>query len=316
MKNNPLVSILVLTYNGEKFIEQQLDSIFAQTYKNIEVLVFDDASSDNTQNILSNYSKKQPLKCFFHEQNVGINDNFSLALKECSGDYVATSDQDDIWDENKIEILVSKIENNIAIESTNECIDENNNSVEHKSITEKQFFLGSQKALTAHCMMFKKELIQYLEIPKEFSSSKGLHYDAYVSFIANQFGSIKYIKEPLVKYRRHSSQITVSKDKMTFNILGRFKQKDQQKSFRIKRLMTMFYVFSKLEFIDEKIKKIMTELSDLYSISLDSYFNQKLYEFMLLNHKVFFPNMEIKDYEKRAKKLARGIWYFRFKLYM
>lgn len=316
MNNKPLVSIIVLTYNGEKFIEQQLDSIFEQSYSNIEVLVFDDASSDATQEILTKYSKAHKIRCFFHEKNVGINQNFSLALKECNGEYIATSDQDDIWKKNKLELLVESIEENIAIESKNECIDEKNNIISHKPITEKQFFLGYQKALTTHCMMFKKELINYLEIPKEFSSSSGLHYDAYVSFIASQFGTIKYIQESLVQYRRHSSQITASQEKNFFNFFKRVQTKDKQKIFRIQRLISMFLVFSKLEFLSHDVKTMMKELSEIYKNSLTCYTNEKLYQYLLEKSDIFFPNMNEQEYKKQAKRLARGVWYYRLKLYM
>ena len=76
-KENPLVSVVIATYNGEKFLAEQLDSIFNQSYKNIEVIAVDDASSDSTYNILKQYSLKyKNLKIFVNEKNLGYIKNF------------------------------------------------------------------------------------------------------------------------------------------------------------------------------------------------------------------------------------------------
>ena len=97
MINYPLISIAIATYNGEKYLEEQLDSIYAQTYKNIEVIVTDDCSSDKTVEILKKYYKSHGLKYVINETNLGFVKNFEKAISLCRGDYIALSDQDDIW---------------------------------------------------------------------------------------------------------------------------------------------------------------------------------------------------------------------------
>ena len=99
---NKLVSIAMATYNGEKYLKEQLDSIYAQTYKDIEVIVCDDCSSDKTVEILDEYKEKYGLKYYINEKNLGFKKNFEKAISLCSGDFIALADQDDIWIENKI----------------------------------------------------------------------------------------------------------------------------------------------------------------------------------------------------------------------
>lgn len=103
---NKLVSIAMATYNGEKYLKEQLDSIYAQTYKNIEVIVCDDCSSDKTVEILDEYKEKYGLKYYINEKNLGFKKNFEKAISLCSGDFIALADQDDIWIESKIEIFL------------------------------------------------------------------------------------------------------------------------------------------------------------------------------------------------------------------
>jgi glycosyltransferase involved in cell wall biosynthesis len=98
MTEQPLVSVAMCTYNGEKFINLQLDSILAQTYHNLELVIVDDGSTDETFNIISDYAKKDGrIKCFKNEVNLGFNKNYERAIKLTTGEFIAISDQDDIW---------------------------------------------------------------------------------------------------------------------------------------------------------------------------------------------------------------------------
>src|ERR1700744_3577317 len=94
----PLISVALCTYNGEKYIKEQLDSIINQTYTCIEVIIVDDGSTDSTYDIISDYAlRDNRIKCFKNETNLGFNKNFEKAVSLTSGEYIAISDQDDIW---------------------------------------------------------------------------------------------------------------------------------------------------------------------------------------------------------------------------
>lgn len=106
----PTVSVIMATYNGEKYIREQLDSILQQTYPIHEIIIQDDCSTDGTMDILASYAEQYPIiKVERNEQNVGYNTNFKRAAMRATGDFVAISDQDDVWFPQKIERLVGEI---------------------------------------------------------------------------------------------------------------------------------------------------------------------------------------------------------------
>ena len=104
------VSVVMATYNGEKFLSEQIDSILAQSYPIHELIVQDDCSVDGTTDIVRRYMAKHSfIKLFVNERNVGYNENFRRAAMHATGDFVALSDQDDIWFPQKLERQVAAI---------------------------------------------------------------------------------------------------------------------------------------------------------------------------------------------------------------
>src|ERR1700761_5678732 len=96
--SNSLVSIALCTYNGEQFIDSQLDSILAQSYPNIEIIAVDDCSTDATWEVLQDYAQKDKrVRACRNEHNLGHTLNFQKAIALATGEYIALCDQDDIW---------------------------------------------------------------------------------------------------------------------------------------------------------------------------------------------------------------------------
>ena len=107
---NDLVSVVMATYNGEKFLRLQIESILNQSYSNLEVIVVDDCSTDSTMEILHEYASQDlRIKIFPAEKNFGLVANFERGIKLAKGEFIALSDQDDIFDDNKIEVLRSAL---------------------------------------------------------------------------------------------------------------------------------------------------------------------------------------------------------------
>ena len=103
----PLVSIALCTYNGEKYLRLQLDSLLAQTWPNIEIVVTDDVSTDNTFAILNEYAAIHAgFSIYKNTVNLGYNKNFEATITKCKGDFIAICDQDDIWAAAKIETML------------------------------------------------------------------------------------------------------------------------------------------------------------------------------------------------------------------
>jgi len=109
----PLVSIALPVYNGEKWVEQAISTLIKQSYDNVEIIIADDCSSDNSQEICEQYASKYSQITFIkNETNLGAQGNFKKILNLCSGKYITYASQDDYWDENFISYLVEKLESN------------------------------------------------------------------------------------------------------------------------------------------------------------------------------------------------------------
>ena len=105
------IDILLATYNGEKYLREQLDSILNQTYENIQLIISDDCSKDDTRNILKQYEEKdRRVKVYYQDENIGCIKNFEFLLKQVKNKIYMLSDQDDIWMPEKIEKTYQKLE--------------------------------------------------------------------------------------------------------------------------------------------------------------------------------------------------------------
>lgn len=107
---NPTVTVVMATYNGARFLRQQIESILAQTYPVAELVIQDDGSDDDTIDIAREYAERHPnIRIFYNEKNMGFNRNFISALKRSASTYTAIADQDDIWFPEKLERQVAAI---------------------------------------------------------------------------------------------------------------------------------------------------------------------------------------------------------------
>ncbi|HMG09020.1 MAG TPA: glycosyltransferase family 2 protein [Mucilaginibacter sp.] len=207
----PLISVALCTYNGEKYIKEQLESIIDQTYQNIEIIIVDDCSTDKTFLIIEDYASRDiRIKCFRNETNLGFNKNFEKALKLTNGSFISISDQDDIWEINKIQVLLDNIKDNWLIFSNSVIIDDNGVVKDEKLLNNFSLAqLGSYKSLllnnyiTGHTTLFRREFLNYiLPFP-----SIGF-YDWWMGFIAHYHKRIVFIDQVLTKYRHHESAVT------------------------------------------------------------------------------------------------------------
>jgi glycosyltransferase involved in cell wall biosynthesis len=209
--NTALVSIAMATYNGAQFIEKQLDSLLAQTYNHLEIIISDDGSTDNTIVIIESYIKKFPNISLVKNPNKnGINKNFENAIKHCKGDFVALCDQDDIWLPQKIETLINNIGSAALVYHNSLFIDTHGNSL-NRTIADKLNCYSGDDAKTflllncvsGHECMFAKRLVDIaLPIPTV------KYFDWWLAFVAAENGGVKYIDEVLVHYRQHEKSKT------------------------------------------------------------------------------------------------------------
>jgi len=206
----PLVSVALATYNGGKYLREQIDSIYNQTYKNIEVIACDDGSNDDTEKILQEYQKRFGLRYCRNERNLGFVKNFEKAIALCKGEYIALCDQDDIWVPEKIEVLIHSLNGKKLICSDLYLI---NGSKEHianslyqytnlKFYSDKQFERLVHSNFVVGCtVLFKSDLKKFI-----LPFPNGIPYhDWWIAFVASTLGGIEFYERPLVYYRYHGN---------------------------------------------------------------------------------------------------------------
>jgi glycosyltransferase involved in cell wall biosynthesis len=264
----PLVSIAVCTYNGEKFLVEQLDSLVSQTYPNLEIIITDDCSKDETFSKLQDYANRFDfIKIFKNEQNLGYVKNFEKAISLCNGDFIALCDQDDIWDKDKIIHQVEGIGDSLLCYHDSAFVDQNGKSLNKKLSDVVNMYDGSSfepflffNCVSGHASLIKKELVNYaLPFPKD------LFHDRWLAYVATNLGSIKYLNLPLVDYRQHESSDT--------NIL-KLDRKEIKKELhgvpKIRKTLAELRVM--INFKHNEDPDFLSKLYHLYEGRLNSYF--------------------------------------------
>lgn len=205
-------TVCVATYNGERYIEQQLRSILTQIAPEDEVIVSDDGSTDNTLSIVDSIGDKRIR--IRHSNAHYFRANFEQAMAEAKGDIIFLSDQDDVWLPGKYERCVRELQEVDLVCTNSQMTDAELN------ITEPNFFSvyhsgpGILKNIMTStyygaCMAFRRTLLPYaLPIPKirEFG------HDIWLGLVAEMVGSVRFIDTPYLLYRRHENTSTNTTD--------------------------------------------------------------------------------------------------------
>lgn len=306
----PLISVAIATFNGEKYIHEQLISIFSQTYKNIEVIVCDDNSTDNTFSILSEFKARQKLKLIKNKKNLGYIKNFEKALSLCNGEFIALSDQDDIWFSNKLEILLKNIGQKSLIWSDCAIIDkkgavisqsfEKIRNLDLEANLDNKILFGS--FILGCTVLFKKEVLKYA-IP--FPKSNPPH-DWWICLVSSKINGIKYLPIPLIKWRRHEMTDTTPssfqfKSKyfriIKFIIFFKF-SKDIVKFIKSIRKERKHYQYiyadlKSIELFNENDKKIIDELNIMFKSVNETRFKLRGFKILYKYRSLLFPEKNL-----------------------
>lgn len=209
------ISVCMATYNGEKYIKEQLDSILCQIVENDEVIISDDSSTDNTVEIINAFNDDR-IKIYKNEKEKGYTRNFENALEKASGDIIFLSDQDDIWIEDKVKKMTEILENYDFVVSDNSIVNENLEVI-NKSHFEvyktKNGFLTNLllPRYVGACMAFKKNVLQKsLPFP---NNAKLSAHDYWISLIAEMYFKSYKLDEQLLLYRRHGANASSGGEK-------------------------------------------------------------------------------------------------------
>lgn len=196
------------SYNGEKYIKQQLDSIFDQSIQIDELIISDDSSTDRTIEIIKSYNDKR-IKLIENQKFSSPIFNLENALKHAKGDYIFLADQDDVWYPDKVKIVLKHLENHNLVVTDCKLIDKDNNTLTpsfFQLINSGQGFFKNliKNTFLGCCMAFDRSILDYtLPFPRKIAM-----HDQWIGLNAELFSSVYFCDDQLVGYRKHENNQT------------------------------------------------------------------------------------------------------------
>jgi len=286
------ISVVMATYNGGQYLREQLNSIVSQTLQPTEIIIQDDYSSDNTVDIILEYTSLLPITLEINPRNLGYIQNFERALAKAQGEYIALCDQDDIWESNKLELLMDRLREHTLVYSNSLLIDTRGHSLSTTlSDKLKNRFISIYSPLSfihdncvsAHAMLFHHSLKkQLLPFPKH------LYFDAWIAANAASMGGVLYLDLPLVRYRQHSSNTLSVTKKVSLSLSEKIAmktfRKEEEHILRAKMITELLSITSLK--LDER--DILITLEQEHLAFSQRWFNLKLFRlFIHYRHSLF-----------------------------
>jgi len=308
MKNLPLVSIALCTYNGEKYLAQQLDTLVNQTYRNIEIIAVDDLSTDKTFNILTEYAVKYPQFFIYrNEKNLGFQKNFEAAALYCKGEFIAFCDQDDVWHPQKIELMMASVGNSQLIYHDSEFIGDNGKPIGKKMSDVFNFYRGDQaevfllnNCISSHAMLIRKEVLQYALPLKE-----NYFHDWWLAYVAANMGIIDFMPQSLVQYRQHS-------ENNTDLLRTKDKKNHTESSMETSLLAEARWLEHCLNFPKNKNPAFVKMLYDFFTSQSNSFINIRYWLFLRKNMDLLFFIVK-KNKKWKEREIRKNLWGLRGK---
>ena len=278
------VSVALAVYKGEKFIKEQLKSIFEQTIVPQEIVIFDDSDDKATELAIQQVSKYSPCPLlYFHNPfPLKVTKNFEKAVSKCTGDIIFFCDQDDIWEKNKIEVFKDFFKSHVeyvAVFSDGYVVDPDLKPFNY-SLWDMLFFSKSEQdkfyrrrgfeVLLRHIVSSGNTMAFRSEIKKAILPFPEMHscHDSWTALIASAIGKVSIIPDKLIRYRLHQDnligqqkpglfdKVKLAKRQLKINIFEYNLELAQKVKERLECLEKSGYKVSDTEFrlISEKIK--------------------------------------------------------------
>lgn len=268
----PLISVVMATYNGEKYLSQQLDSLLAQTYPNFEIIISDDASRDTTNSILEQYKNlHSKIHIHYNKENLGFIKNFGRAISLSNGSLIALCDQDDIWHPEKLSSQFNGLGKaaliycdaaicNDTLQPTGKLVSTISNCLDYNSCLQQAVFCR----IYGNTMLFKKNILQGAA---DFPAC--LPHDWWIAFLASDRGGIKFCNQVLVEYRQHANNAIGA-------ATGKGRKKSRKEKYAIKqkeltaireRMMLFYLTCADEHHFEKKALKLLNRSYHDFSIS-------------------------------------------------
>lgn len=214
------ISVCIATYNGEKYIREQLDSILIQLGEGDEVIISDDSSTDKTIELIEFY-KDSRIRILRNQKFHSPIYNFENAIKEATGECIFLSDQDDVWQFDKIEKMLPLLDQYDLVMSNAKVVDASLNIVKPKFHTEAPFkslwYSLVKNPYTGCLIAFNRSSLKYiLPFPKKLPM-----HDIWIGMCSEVFANVYFLDEILILYRRHGNNVSSTSEKSTLPYLYR-----------------------------------------------------------------------------------------------
>lgn len=293
------IDVLMAVYNGEKYIEEQITSILNQTYQNLHLFIRDNASEDSTVNIIEKLMEQNPdritLLCSL--ENVGVIGNFSALMEQSHADYVMFSDADDVWQLDKVEKTVAKLNElekmhgkdkpllvhtdlsvvNGQLKPLHPSFWKYSHIKPHKGHTLNRLIV--QNVVTGCTVLVNRPLLNLaLPIPESI-----VMHDWWLALIASAFGQIGTVDEPTMLYRQHGSNDTGAKKFSIVSSLKRHLNKKEQQKISLTKPKR----FKQAQELLQRYKQLLNPkqiilLSDFVLMEKASFFKKR---YLMTKHK-------------------------------
>ncbi len=282
MQGQPFISVVMCTYNGALFLDEQILTIINQEMVELELIILDDCSTDGTWQKLRDWqAANKSIKIFRNEKNIGYNKNFEKAIQLATSDFIALSDQDDIWLPQKLIKLYKAFTSNeiVLVHSRSVKFENNDKKLRydlaklHRHYTgndTKRFFFSNH--IMGHDVMFRKFLVGHIvPIPE------GMSYDWWISLTATCYGTIGSVNEFLIHHRIHGNNSFFSKDAAS-----------KKKELDMPDMMQLFATIKGLKPNDKMyLQQFLQLLLDKQRYKKDGFY-PPLFRFMFKNRQLIF----------------------------
>lgn len=241
-----MISVCMATYNGAKYLREQVDSILLQLGKSDELIVSDDGSTDATLEILESYNDSR-IKIFKNDNRKGVVGNFENALMKVQGEYIFLSDQDDVWLENKVKFCVEELHKSDLVVTDCFVTDQDLNVTNESFFRERGSGSGFWKNLYKNtylgaCVAFRAEL---LRVVMPFPKNLPVYHEGWIASLADIKGKVTFMDFRAIYFRRHENNTSLTAKKKNLPLMVQLRN----------RALLLFLVVKRLIFNKNECKK-------------------------------------------------------------
>lgn len=304
MQEEPSIDILMATFNGARWLDTQLASIFAQSYTNWRLIIRDDASTDGTADVIRTWRDRYPHKILFldegNQSRLGLSGNFSALMHASTAAFIAVSDHDDIWYGDKLAKNVSAVvtlagskaaDIPLLMHSDVTVVDGNLKQLYPSGMRFMGLAPRRKRTIGTLCLensangctlIFNRKLLEMsYPIPSE------IHVDWWLAFVACAFGKIQYLPEATIYWRRHDTNISEASS-MKATIKGILNPLTHRKAFYIKLERNFIAAQTMLERFQETLSPSQKNtLHAFLSLPQIGFFARRI---AILRYKLFFSS--------------------------